>query len=187
MVWGRGREPRRGKKEKKPEWGRRGEGQAGGGEQLRRGGRELGEEGKEEGEGRERVCSPGREGGGARRTRRAGTGGRGRGALPKTAGSRGSGKAVAAEGRFQGGPKGLTRRVRAGEEPRGRGSRRSPKRLPDLVGREGGRLRVRGGAEGRLPGSGEGSLLKEGQRTGWRSREVQKSGSVLAWCGGVLA
>lgn len=41
-MWGRGRELRRGKKEKKPEWGRRGEGQADGGEQLRRGGRELG-------------------------------------------------------------------------------------------------------------------------------------------------
>lgn len=82
----------------------------------------------------------------------------------------------------------MTRRVRAGAEPRGRGSRRSPKSLPDLVGREGGRLRERGGAEGRLPGRGEGSLLKEGQRTGWRrSREVQKSGSALAWCGGVLA
>lgn len=61
-MWGRGRELRRGKKEKKPEWGRRGEGQADGGEQLRRGGRELGggEEGKEEGEGREGVCSLGR-------------------------------------------------------------------------------------------------------------------------------
>lgn len=82
----------------------------------------------------------------------------------------------------------MSRRVRAGEEPRGRGSRRSPQSLPDLVGREGGRLRERGGAEGRLPGRGEGSLLKEGQRTGWRrSREVQKSGSVLAWCRGVLA
>lgn len=78
----------------------------------------------------------------------------------------------------------MTRRVRVREEPKGRGKRRSPKRLPDLVGREGGRLRERGGAEGRLPGRGGGESAKGGAEN--RLEEEQGSAKIgecpgLAW------
>jgi hypothetical protein len=121
-------------------------------------------------------------GGGVRRTRRAGTGGRGRGALPKTAGRGGSGEAVAAEGRLEGGPWGLTRRVRAREEPKGRGKRRSPKRLPDLVGREGGRQRE-GRGRGKAAREGGGEPAKGGAEN---RLEVELRSAKIGECPGLV-